>query len=150
MTLGDRLVRTDEDGFADIDDVPVGTYAVRVSHKRFAPGELKKQVVVEGQQTDCGRIALTAAGSIRGKVMLADGSPARMAFVQRRLAGSEEWDPPEVAAGGQFRLGGLQAGSYEVRAQTMGLGEPAYSPIQRVDVKTGETANVDLTLPRQN
>ncbi len=147
MTVGAQRALTDEDGIAEIEDVPVGDYTVRIKHKRHAPVELKGKSVVERQLTDCGRVELAAAGQIRGKVLAADGKAARMALVQSRLVGTESWGEPEMAQGGSFRLSGLAAGRYEVRAQSLGQETSTYSPAVAVDVKSGEIATADLQLP---
>jgi hypothetical protein len=58
MTLGAPRAHTDAEGRAEIDDVPVGSYTVRVSHDGCEVAEKKQQLVVERGTTDCGRIQL--------------------------------------------------------------------------------------------
>jgi hypothetical protein len=147
MTAGAPRAVTDEDGVAEIDDVPVGDYTLRIRHKKHAPFELKNQVVAERQLTDCGRVELAGAGQIRGKVVDADGKPARMALVTSRPADSQQWSEPQMAQGGSYRLQGLAAGKYLVRAQAIGPTAGAYSPEVEVEVKAGEVATTDLQLP---
>ncbi len=147
MTSGAPRAMTDEDGVAEIDDVPVGDYTLRIRHKKHAPRELKNQVVVDRQLTDCGRVELAGAGQIRGKVVDADGKPARMALVTSRPADSQQWSEPEMVQSGNYRLQGLAAGKYLVRAQSIGPAAGAYSPEVEVEVKAGETATTDLQLP---
>jgi hypothetical protein len=53
-----------------------------------------------------------------------------------------------MAQGGGYRVQGLAAGKYKVRAQAIGPREQ-YGPEVEVEVKSGETTNVDLQLPPQ-
>lgn len=149
MTVGAQRAHTDESGVAEIDDVPVGDYTVRIKHRKHAPYELKAQAVAEGRTTDCGRIELAGAGIIRGKVVAADGKPAGMALVSSRPFDSQQWSEPVISQAGNFRLQGLAAGKYKVRAQAIGPTPGAYSPEIEVDVKAGEVATADLQLPPQ-
>ncbi|HEX5054332.1 MAG TPA: carboxypeptidase-like regulatory domain-containing protein [Planctomycetota bacterium] len=149
MTMGAPRARTDEDGVAEIDDVPVGEYSLKVSHKKHAPATTERHAVVRGQTTECGRVDLTVAGQIRGNVLNADGKQASMALVTSRPVGTETWSEPEMAMGGAFRLTGLATGKYSVRAQQLGNGAPVYSPEVEVDVQGGKTATAELRLPRE-
>jgi protocatechuate 3,4-dioxygenase beta subunit len=146
MTMGMQRTLTDEAGVAVLDDVPVGEYTLRIKHRKHAPRELRGVTVVENQLTDCGRIELAAAGLIRGKTVGADGKSVRMALVSSRPLDSQQWSEPVVAQGGNYRVQGLAAGRYKVRAQAMGPGEQ-YGPEVEVEVKAGETANADLQVP---
>lgn len=148
MTLGSRRVRTDDDGLAVIPEVPVGTYVIEISHRRYAKNTLRQVVVVERQPTDCGRVEMSGAGTIRGKVTGSDGKTVGMAMVQHRKVGTTSEDS-DMAMGGSYRVGGLEAGKYEVRAQGVGPGEAKFSPWREVEVKAGDTAVVDLQLPPQ-
>ena len=147
MTIGQQRAHTDEDGVAVIEDVPVGDYTVRIKHRKHSPLELQGKAVVERQVTDLGRIELGAAGQIRGKIVGADGKPPRMALVSSRPAERQDWSEPTMAQSGNYRLQGLAAGRYMVRAQSLGQAESGYSPEVEVEVKPGETATADLQLP---
>lgn len=147
MTIGQQRAHTDEDGVAVIEDVPVGDYTVRIKHRKHAPLELQGKAVVERQVTDLGRIELGAAGLIRGKIVGADGKAPRMALVSSRPVASENWSEPTMAQSGSYRIQGLAAGKYKVRAQSLGQAESGYSPEVEVEVKPGETATADLQLP---
>ena len=149
MTVGAQRAHTDEDGVAEIDDVPVGDYTVRIKHRKHAPFELKGKAVAERQLTDCGRVELAGAGYIRGKIVASDGKPVGMAMVTSRPVDSQQWSEPVMAQGGNFRLQGLAAGRYKVRAQAVGPTAGGYSPEIDVEVKSGETATADLQLPPQ-
>lgn len=146
MTVGNQRAFTDDDGIAEIDDVPVGNYTLRVKHRKQAPFEKKDVTVDERQTADLGRIELGAAGLIRGKVTMTDGKVARMALVTSRPVDSDQWSEPVMAQGGNYRVQGLAAGKYKIRAQALGGGE-RYSPEIEVEVKAGETAQADLQLP---
>src|SRR5690606_6387116 len=84
MTLGSQRVRTDAMGQAVVDDLPAGTYTVRVNHAGHASTTLADQVVVERRTTDCGRIDLVPGGRVRCTIRGADGNAPPIAFVQSR------------------------------------------------------------------
>ena len=150
MTMGGQRARTGADGWAEIDDVPMGTYDLAISHAKHVPAEKKGQVVVERQTTECGKVEMGQVGRIRGKVLIADGKPARMAMVVSRLAGAEGNGGPQPAIGGNIKLDALPPGRYLVKAQelSMGGGGPApFGPEVEVEVKAGETATCELKLP---
>jgi hypothetical protein len=117
------------------------------STDKYAPARVAGQGRVERQVTDLGRIELGAAGQIRGKIVGADGKPPRMALVSSRPAERQDWSEPTMAQSGNYRLQGLAAGRYMVRAQSLGQAESGYSPEVEVEVKPGETATADLQLP---
>lgn len=153
MTLGGQRVRTGADGWAELADVPPGTYDVHLEHGKFAPADVRGQVVMERQVTECPRAELGAAGRVRGKVVAADGSPVRMAlvrYVARDAAADAPRPEPVPAMGGAFTCKGLAPGKYTFKAQemTMGPGGPgAAGPEVEVVVVAGETATVELRLP---
>jgi hypothetical protein len=147
MTMGAQRGKTGADGIAEIDDVPVGDWRLEIRHKKFAPGRTADHGVVERQLVDCGRVVLQQAGTVRGKVLGGDGKPVRMALVQNRPLGTTEWSEPEMAQGGNYRLQGLGAGKYQLRARSIGMGDGVTSPEVDVEVIGGQTATIDLQLP---
>jgi protocatechuate 3,4-dioxygenase beta subunit len=153
ITMGGQRVRTGADGFAELADVPPGTYDVHLEHGKFAPGDVRGQVVVERQVTECPRAELGAAGRVRGKVMAADGSPVRMAlvrYVARDAAADAPRPEPVPSMGGAFTCKGLAPGKYTFKAQEMAMGPGgpgAPGPEVEVVVVAGETATVELRLP---
>jgi protocatechuate 3,4-dioxygenase beta subunit len=147
MTMGAQRARTGADGIAEIDDVPVGDWRIEIRHKKFAPGRTADQVVVERQLTDCGRVELQQAGAVRGKVLGGDGKPVRMALVENRRLGTTEWSEPEFAQNGNYRLQGLAAGKYQLRARSVGMGDGVTSPEVDVEVIGAQTTTIDLQLP---
>ncbi|MCB9879339.1 MAG: carboxypeptidase regulatory-like domain-containing protein [Planctomycetes bacterium] len=148
MTFGRQSVKTDADGYATIEDVPVGDYTLKVEQKRFSPASKTEVTVVEQQRTDCGTIELDVAGVVRGTVKDEDGSTVAMALVERRLVGESEWSEREVAQGGRFRLAGLTPGRYELRARRIGGQNGPAGDVVEVEVKGGETATADLIAPK--
>jgi len=148
MTLGGppRVV-TGADGVAEIDDVPVGSYTVNVRHDKFAPETRPRQSVAQGAVTDLGRVALDQSGTIRGKVLAADGGSVPLALVQCRAADTQEWGPPEMAQGGTFRLDGRKTGKHVLRAMSVGGRTNNLGPEVEVNVVAGETATTELRLP---
>jgi hypothetical protein len=150
MTMGGQRARTGADGWAEIDDVPMGTYDLAIKHDKHVPADKKGQVVVERQTTDCGKVEMGQAGRIRGKVVTAEGKPARMAMVMSRLVGGEANTQPQPAMGGNIKIEALPPGRYMLKAQAlaMGGGGPApFGPEVEVEVKAGETATCELKLP---
>ncbi|MEZ6037316.1 MAG: carboxypeptidase regulatory-like domain-containing protein [Planctomycetota bacterium] len=148
MTFGQQNVKTDADGVAVIEDVPVGDYTLKVEQKRFSSASKDDVTVVEQQRTDCGTIELDVAGIVRGTVKDKDGSTVAMALVERRLVGEEDWSEREVAQNGAFRLTGLTPGRYELRARQIGGQNHPAGDVVEVEVKGGETATADLIAPK--
>jgi hypothetical protein len=148
MTMGSQRAQTGADGWAEVEDVPAGEYTVRVTHKKYAPVELQGQTVVEQRTTDCGRVEMGPAGRIRGTVVARDGKSVQVALVQHRAAGVTAWSEPTVAMGGSFRIDGLAAGKYSVRAQLISE-NTSYGPEVEVEVKGGETTTTEVQLPEK-
>ena len=149
MTMGAEPVRTDVDGEAIVANVPPGRYVVRITHPRFAKRELPAQEVLENAQTDCGRVQLDAAGRIRGRVVSADGKPAKMALVTCRKVGDAATEPErKPVMNGSFTFTGLAAGRYDVTARALsGDGGADGDPVT-VEVQAGKTASdVEVRLP---
>ncbi|MFM1871339.1 MAG: hypothetical protein RL398_761, partial [Planctomycetota bacterium] len=149
ITLGDSRVRTGADGWATIDNVPVGTYDVVVTHAKFVKGRVDEQVVLERQVTEAGRVELRAAGTIKGTVVAANGSPVPFAMVEcAPVAGGNADTQPAMR--GNFRFEELSPGRYRVRARSAGLdgtppgdwGEPS-----EVEVVAGEAALATVKMP---
>ncbi|MCR9244327.1 MAG: carboxypeptidase-like regulatory domain-containing protein [bacterium] len=157
MTIGGQTAKTDAEGWAEIEDVPVGKYDVRITHKKYTPGNRRGVEVAELQTADAGRLVMGQAGRVRGKVLGPDGKPARMALVFHRSVDAPPGPggQPTMAMGGTFTIDALPTGRYMVRAQALdigpgGQGSPgASSPEVEVEVKAGEAATVDLQLPEQ-
>ena len=149
LTMGAEPVRTDVDGEAIVANVPPGRYVVRITHPRFAKRELPAQEVLENAQTDCGRVQLDAAGRIRGRVVSADGKPAKMALVTCRKVGDAVTEPErKPVMNGSFTFTGLAAGRYDVTARALsGDGGADGDPVT-VEVQAGKTASdVEVRLP---
>lgn len=148
MTMGMPRARTGANGVAEIEDVPVGAYTVRIEHGGHAPATRKDQMVVERQLTDCGRVALERSGVIRGKVLAADGTPAQVAFVECRAVDSQDWGQPEIAEGGSFRFASRRVGRHFLRAREIRPGGGgAAGPEVEVTVAANETVTAEVRLP---
>lgn len=148
MTMGSQRAQTGADGWAEVEDVPAGEYTVRVTHKKYAPVQLERQTILEQQTTQCGRVEMGSAGRIRGTVVASDGKAAQVALVQNRAAGAANWSEPTVAMGGSFRIDGLAAGKYTLRAQVIGE-STSHGPEVEVEVKGGETTTAELQVPEK-
>lgn len=156
MTMGAERARTGADGWAEIDDVPAGSYDLHLEHDKHVPADKKAQLVTENGITDCGRVELGQAGRIRGKVVTADGKAVRMALVQRRPVGgaaaAEGQEQPQPAMGGNFKFDAVPPGRYLLKAQELVIGQGgaapgAFGPEVEIEVKAGETAPAELHLP---
>jgi hypothetical protein len=150
MTLdGDvEPLRTDDDGVVIFTEVPFGDYIAEVQHDKHVDAR-SGRVAVAGD-SDAGTVALTGAGSIRGKVMAAEGVAAEVATVSiRKVGGSESDERRETALNGVFRVDRLAAGDYELRATPIGAeGQDSAGPPQLVTVRTGEISRVELSVRR--
>lgn len=147
ITMGENRVRTGADGIATLENVPVGTYTVLVTHPKHVKGQVADQHVHERQVTDAGRVELRPAGSIRATVLGADGKPVAFAMVECTAAEGEYRDQ-QPAMRGNCRFAELAPGRYRVRARTMPLGggsQGDWGEPTEVEVKTGEAATVTLT-----
>lgn len=147
MTFGIPRAVAGADGVAVFEDVPTGTYTVQASHRGRGDRSLAEQTVLERQVTDCGRIELGAAGSIRGEVVGASGKRVPVALVEQRLVGAATWSRPEVAVQGRFTLNGLGPGRYEVRARRADAPAGEFGPVVQVEVGAGEAVPQTLTVP---
>ncbi|MGE0144469.1 MAG: hypothetical protein AB7I19_13180 [Planctomycetota bacterium] len=150
MTLdGDvEPLRTDDDGVVVFTEVPFGDYIAEVQHDKHVDGR-SGRISVAGD-SDAGTVALTGAGSIRGKIKAAEGADTEIATVTiRKVGGSESDERRETAMNGAFRVDRLAAGDYELRATPIGAeGENAAGPPQVVTVRTGEISRVELSVRR--
>ncbi|MFO1076385.1 MAG: carboxypeptidase-like regulatory domain-containing protein [Planctomycetota bacterium] len=148
MTIGTQRAKTGADGYAEILDVPVGTYEVRLTHKKHAPATRRDAVVAELQTTEVGRVDMAQAGRVTGTVVGADGKPPQLALVSWHKVGEND-ENTVPAMDGAFRLDSLAAGRYALRARQPGPpGAPGAAGEEvEVEVKGGETATAQLKLP---
>lgn len=149
ITMGQQRTKTGADGWVQIEDVPVGTYDVKVSHDKYTDGKRSERVVSERQVTDAGSVELRPAGRMRGKVVAADGRNVPIALVEYRAENGEGRES-QPAMGGKFSFASLAPGRYLVRAQSLplGPGEPGpWGEDSVVEVSAGETATAELRLP---
>ena len=89
---------------------------------------------------------LTGAGTIQGRVKLADGSPAANAALFVRDANGqllERISLSSTGADGNFTYAGIAEGSYTVSARLTEMATPESKPVQ---VKSGQTSQVELQL----
>ncbi|MBI5853064.1 MAG: carboxypeptidase regulatory-like domain-containing protein [Planctomycetes bacterium] len=146
MQSGPGRVRTDDEGLAVIEEVPPGEWRVTVEHPKHCNGQSEKLVVADAKETDAGWIAMDPAGSVRGKVtgIPADDPVGGALIVVKRVDKPDGDERRETAMGGTFRIERLAPGEYELRASSIGPGEPKEGPPQRVTVRAGEVTRVDL------
>lgn len=143
-------IKTDAQGRARIEDVPPGEYRMKIESDGHAEQEVESVVVAAGVTVDAGVVTLTAAGVVEGTVTGlpagGGGLPGNLALVEIRRAGAEDdRRPPTMAQDGKFRIDGLPAGDYEVRARSIGLGgDSEAGPWQPVRVEAGRPTNVTV------
>ncbi len=149
ITVGDQSSRTGADGWAQIDDVPVGTYEARIRHEAHVAATRRDQAVLERQVTDAGRVELDAAGRLRGSVLAADGGAVRLVLVEYRSEDGKSTDS-QPAMGGRFTFGSIPPGKYTLRARELPFGPGApgeWGPSTEVEVRAGAAATAELRLP---
>lgn len=142
---GQPVVRTDEDGVARVEDVPPGAYEVEIEHTRHVAQTQADVQVRVGEVTSLGVIQLSAGGTIRGKVVDAEGGAPMIAVVELLRVGDVD---PQIttAMRGGFRYTGLEPGKYRVRARESGGSDVPWGPSQEVEVTAGRTARVTAPL----
>jgi Carboxypeptidase regulatory-like domain len=96
---------------------------------------------------DVGVVKLAAGGELRGRVTRADGTAVGFAQIEITPLPSGE-ARMEMAMNGSFRITGLAAGAYRVRAETPGgaPGDPSGSSSAPVpfELGKGERKSLDL------
>jgi protocatechuate 3,4-dioxygenase beta subunit len=85
----ERKTRTDSQGKFEIRFLTPEKYQIRVQHPNYTREKMRALVVVEGQPTDVGAIALKVGGTIKGTVYDAAGKALPRGFVHLE---SEEGD----------------------------------------------------------
>jgi protocatechuate 3,4-dioxygenase beta subunit len=140
---GDTSTTTDEDGKAEMKDVPPGKYSLTIEHARHMKHVSKDVTVVAQNTTDVGTLRLVAGGQLKGTVTLADGTPVQFAQVQITPVGGGESERA-MAMNGAFKVGALKPGKYRVSASEPAM--PWSEPVE-VEIKADETANVRVSLP---
>jgi protocatechuate 3,4-dioxygenase beta subunit len=145
ISSGDNSTTTDEDGKAELKDVPPGKYSLTIEHARHVKHVQKDVTVVAQGATPLGTLRLIAGGQLKGTVVGADGSPVQFAQVQVAPAAGGDSERA-MAMNGVFRVGSLKPGRYRVTANQPGIGEQRSEPVE-VEIKADETANVRVSLP---
>ncbi len=104
--------RTDAGGRYHLDDLRAGTYRLRLIVPGHAPAVREGVVVKSGRPTDGADIRLQAGLTVRGKALLADGTPAAGAMVRLTQDVGGEAVNWEALAGadGTFTITGPAAG----------------------------------------
>jgi protocatechuate 3,4-dioxygenase beta subunit len=133
------IARTDADGKVALDRLCPPPYDVKVSADGY--DVVKKSSVQPGALPL--RITLKKLGSIAVAVVLGNGEPAPLATVY--LAGSGVWPArkTQTNALGKALIGGLPAGSYDLRATRADL---VSSILNGLEVKRGAQIEAKLTL----
>jgi hypothetical protein len=110
-------------------------------------GSVQSEVVVEAGNQDV-RIDMSTGGTIRGRVTLADGSPAKQIIV--RVQGTNGGGNAPTDDDGRYEVRGLAAGSYTVSAATAVAGKTSTASRESVQLDDGASVEgVDLALIEQ-
>lgn len=146
--------QTDENGAFIMALVIPGTYQISVRHPDFAPLEKNDVVIEKNQQTELGRLSLSAGAVIEGKAYDEKGAPLAGATIQ---ASSPEGDIIQARCDGQghFRMAGVRPGSYNVNISSY-QSDSGENPLvqimkarhsqQEVSLRDGDFANLELRL----
>jgi carboxypeptidase family protein len=136
---GDRPFRAAEDGTFRCDGLVAGRYWLEF--KAGAPHVIRRVVGPLEAGTRDVRVELVRGATIRGRVLLPDGSPAKRVKV---TASPDERDGPDGEAAtdsaGAFAVGGLDGGAYAI-----GVAEDGYLAWTRAGVRaSGDPVEVRL------
>ncbi|MEM6996745.1 MAG: sigma-70 family RNA polymerase sigma factor, partial [Myxococcota bacterium] len=126
---------TDEEGRYAFDDLHPGTYAVAAY--RPGGGVARVSGIEAGEDAD---LVFPRLGRIAGRVESSDGKavPGYQLFV-RQDGDPDERFVPVGSSDGEFSLGGLSAGRYQVRAQTEREGASVTVELGAGEVRKGIT-----------
>jgi hypothetical protein len=130
-TFPEMRVGTRDDGTFDISNVPAGRiYYLYAKMGSLASRGLASEVVdcetkTDDQSVNVGDIRVSAAETLRGKVLLSDGRPIP-ADTQILLSADRAWDSQSmpIGADGWFEFKGLSKGVYEVAPSVKGYRLP--------------------------
>jgi len=173
-----RRVRSDDEGHFVMRGVPAGSWELSAKADGFSPSEALVTELAEGERREGLTLVTPVAGAIAGRVVERDGTPVAGAEVQVKILGEQGgadaliasavlgFDPSGRNAStdgkGEFLVGGLLPGSYEVKLAmrqglsmgnammiVMGGSETSNEPdgSVRVDVLPREQAWVELVRP---
>jgi len=125
VTAGGRSALTDEAGRYAIDGLPAGAYTLVPSREGYTFSPPSRAVALPPSAAAQDFSAAAATYEVRGTVRDADGDPVEGVTVRSDMGHSATTD-----AAGQYRLGGLPSGSYELTAS--GLGRGYFPAVRRV------------------
>lgn len=147
--------RSEPDGSFVVDGLLPGTYEVSASHDDLpSPHEPTEVVVVAGEDVADITLTMLAAGEIHGIVR--DEKGVAVAGVSVQLEGPR-WGGASTNDEGRFTMKGVEVGEHRIAAQrgwTDTMRAPGASDDdeagQRVEVRAGETTEVELVVESQN
>lgn len=123
--------KTDIAGTFHFANLAPGTYQLFIQHMAYPSiGPRQKSVEVKAGETATARISLTPGAAISGRVVDEDGEPISGCMPVLESSGSFPYGVPmggsqNTSESGEFRMWGLNAGSYYVRVQ---CSQPAFQP----------------------
>lgn len=129
---------TTAEGKFSVTGMPAGRYNVRVERPGFtapegAAREEQQLTLTPGENRDDFKLRLVPCGSISGRVLDSTGEPVE--FVQVAVEGGRGTGLVRTDEEGRFRVGGLTAGRYRVKAS------PVVVPLPP-EIRTDGTAEV--------
>ena len=135
------------DGLFALGPLPLGTLGLGVTAPQRASRRVEASLPARGRTVDLGEVVLEAGLAIRGRVADREGSGIGGASLRAQgLAGERARGEATADAEGAFVVGGLKAGSYEIRATAPGYAtavaktEPGADPLELVMVAGGQIA----------
>ena len=132
--------RTDADGKAQIEALPIGEIQFRVSAEGHAPIDTPRVRIVRDRTEDL-RIVLQPLGGLDGTVLAHDGQPVKDAGVVALSLADGSTLQTHSGEDGAFRFEALAGGRYELSAR-----HPNHGPSAPVVVFSEETTSVELNL----
>jgi protocatechuate 3,4-dioxygenase beta subunit len=109
------------DGQFALGPLPPGTLGLAVTAPRHASRRVEAWIPARGRTADLGDVALETGLSIRGRVADRDGNGiGGAALLVSATGGDRSQSEATSEADGAFVVGGLKAGSYQVRARAEG------------------------------
>jgi hypothetical protein len=162
---------TDNDGRFSIAGLPTTPLTVRASKAGYVPAVVA--LSASGRGTEIG-FSLPKSAAVMGRILDGNRAPVNGAFVVARLLLPDGRNAPDSAgrfyaasdALGEYRLGGLPAGRYEITAVRVPpeyrepgtrIEDQVFGPAERLDVAPGaaaialaagdEARDVDFTIP---
>lgn len=113
----ERKTRSDREGKFELRLLTPEKYQIRIQHPNFTREKVRSLVVVEGQPTDVGAIALKLGGTLKGVVYdAAAGKPLPRGFVHLESAEGDLVYDVRTDGDGRYTFVHVRPGAYTLSA----------------------------------